>query len=244
MACAVGMGSAAAVRAQEPANQDKTGRGATGHKKAAPDAVGLAPGEGRVGRGGKETQPEKVVYDYELPGADGKGVPLKEYKGKTLLIVNLARNSSYNSQVAALEKLNEKYKEKGLVVIGVPSNDFGAGEPGTDAEIQKVYKVDDKVTFPVVARSKVTGDDELPLYSYLTKEKAVPENGPVHWNYTKFLIDKNGKVVARFNPDVAPDSPEMLSTLDQVLDGRFKPKKAGGPGGPGGGGGDDGDPPA
>jgi glutathione peroxidase len=257
VACAVGVGSAAHLIAQEPANQDKTGRGAVGHKKTAPDATGAAPGataksadgekkaegagsgekpaggRGRRGGGGGEAgaaaDKEKVAYDYELPGADGKGVPLSTYKGKTLVIVNLARNSSYNSQVAALEKLNEKYKDKGLVVIGVPSNEFGAAEPGTDAEIQKVYKTDDKVTFPVTARAKLTGDDEIPLYEYLTKDKAVPENGPVHWNYTKFIVDKNGKVVARFDPDVAPDSPEMLTTVEQVLDGRFKPKKDGPP---------------
>jgi glutathione peroxidase len=183
-------------------------------------AAGKKGDESSKAKGESGDKAEKTAYDYELPGADGKGVPLKSFKGKTL-------NSSYNSQLAGLQKLNDQYKDKGLVVIGVPSNDFGAAEPGTDAEIQKVYKTDDKITFPVMAKSTLTGEQELPLYVYLTKSKAAPEGGPVHWNYTKFVVDKTGKVLLRLNPDVAPDSPEMLSTLDQVLDGRWKPKKGG-----------------
>lgn len=194
-------------------------------------------GERGRGKGGDAPEKkDKTVYDFELPGSDGKGVPLSSFKGKTLLVVNLGRNSSYNSQLAGLQKLSETYKDKGLVVIGVPSNEFGAAEPGTEAEIQKAYKVDAKVTFPVMAKSTLTGDMALPFYSFMTSGKSAPEPGPVHWNYTKFIIDKTGKVVARLGSDVAPDSSEMLSTLDQILDGTFKPKKAGGEGGPGGGG--------
>lgn len=181
---------------------------------------------------------EKTAYDYYLPGPDGKSIPLSNYKGKYLLIVNLARNSSYNSQLAALSKDADTYKDKGLVVIGVPSNDFGAGEPGTNAEIQKAY-ADAKVTFSVMAVSKLGGDDGLPFYQYLTKSKGVPPGGPVHWNYTKFILDKNGKVVARLSPDVDAGSPEMLATLTEVTTGTFKPKKDHGKGGPGGD--DDGD---
>jgi len=224
--------------------------------KAGADDAKPAGGEGGGGsrrggdRGGaKGDGPEKkdkTAYDYELPGSDGKGVPLSSFKGKTLLIVNLARNSSYNSQLAGLQKLSEQYKDKGLVVIGVPSNEFGAAEPGTDAEIQKAYKVDGKVTFPVMAKSTLTGEMELPFYQFLTTGKSAPEAGPVHWNYTKFIVDKAGKAIVRLDSDVAPDSPEMLSTLDQILDGTYKPKKAGGEGGGGGGaagGGGGGEPP-
>jgi len=126
--------------------------------------------------------------------------------------------------LAALIKLNDAYKDKGLVVIGVPSNQFGLAEPGTPVEIQKAY-TDAKVDFPVMAVSKITGDDELPLYGYLTKSKDAPAGGAVHWNYTKFIIDKNGKVVVRLDPDVTPDSAEMKATIEQVLDGTYKPKK-------------------
>ena len=175
----------------------------------------------------KSDKPEKIAYDFNLPGPDGKDVPVSTYKGKFLLIVNLARKSSYNDQLPALVKLNDTYKDKGLVVIGIPSNDFGTEEPGTPAEIQKAY-ADAKVDFPVMAVSKVSGDDALPIATFLTKSKGAPAGGPIHWNYTKFLIDKKGAVIARLGPDVAPDSPEFLSTIDQVLDGTYKPAKKGG----------------
>ncbi len=214
----------------------------------APTEADAAPkggggGGGRRGRGGAggagdKGAPDKIAYDYELPGPDGKGVPLSSFKGKTLLIVNLARNSSYGTQIAALEKLSDEFKDKGLVVIGIPSNEFGAAEPGTDAEIQKIYKVDDKVTFPVMASAKLTGDDALPFSEWLSKAQ-LTETGPIHWNYTKFLIDKTGKPVVRLDPAVAPDSPEMLAIVQQVLEGRYKPPTGGAPAGGrrGGGGG-------
>ena len=171
------------------------------------------------------------IFQPDMPGrrssrrcADGKDVPLASFKGKIILVVNLARNSSYNEQLPALTKLSEKYQDKGLVVIGVPSNDFGAAEPGTDAEIQKFYKTDNKVPFPVMASSRLLGEETIPFYEYLTKGKAAPPGGSVHWNYTKFVIDKSGKVIARLEPDVAPDSPEMLSTIEQILSGTYKPK--------------------
>ena len=262
-----------ALHAQEPANQDKLGEGAVGHKKPDPakDTVAMpAPGEkksddakksdddaasadgdapanpaggGRRGRGGAGgpgggcDKPDKTAYDYELPGPDGKGVPLSTYKGKTILVVNLGRESAYASQVAALEKLQEQFKDKGLVVIGIPSNEFGGAEPGTDAEIQKIYKVDDKVTFPVMAKSTLVGDDALPFSQWLAKAQ-LSETGPIHWNFTKFIIDKTGKPVVRIDPAVAPDSPEMQTIVTQVLEDRYKPPTGGAsPGGRRGGGG-------
>jgi glutathione peroxidase len=184
------------------------------------------PGVTDAAKSGKPDKPEKTAYDYNLPGADGKDVPLNRFKGKYILIVNLARNSSYNEQLPALIKLADTYKDKNLVVLGVPSNDFGASEPGTEAEIQKAY-ADAKVNFPIMAVSKLSGDDEIPFYLYLTKSKGAPAGGPVHWNYTKFFVDKNGKVIARLDPDVAPDSHQMLSTVDEIVSGTFKPKKTG-----------------
>ena len=209
---------------------------------AAPKGGGGGMGGGRRGRGGpgggdKAGASDKVAYDYELPGPDGKGVPLSSFKGKTLLIVNLGRNSSYASQIAGLQKMQEQYKDQGLVVIGIPSNEFGAAEPGTDADIQKFYKVEDKVTFPVMAESKLTGDDALPFSQWLAKA-ALTETGPIHWNFTKFIIDKTGKPVVRIDPAVAPDSPEMQAIVLQVLEGRYKPPTGGAaPGGRRGGGG-------
>ncbi len=191
------------------------GIGQTSHaaskKKPVPPEVQIANGE-------------KNAYDYTLPGADGKDVLLSNFKGKCILIVNLGRKSAYGEQLPGLIKLNDAYKSKGLVVLGVPSNQFGLAEPGTPTEVQKAY-ADANVDFPVMAVSKITGEDELPLYGYLTKSKKAPAGGPVHWNYTKFIIDKNGNVVARLDPDVAPDSAEMKATIDQVMDGTYKAKK-------------------
>jgi len=186
-----------------------------------------ASGKGDTPSKSADAKAEKNAYDYNLPGPDGKDVPVSNYKGKFLLIVNLARKSTYNDQLPALIKLADTYKDKGLVVIGIPSNDFGSEEPGTEAEIQKAY-TDAKVNFPVMAVSKVSGDDALPIATFLTKSKGAPAGGPIHWNYTKFLIDKKGSVIARLSPDVAPDSPEFLATIDQVLDGTYKPAKKGG----------------
>ena len=194
---------------------------AEGEMPPAPPAGGGGGGRGRRPGGGAAPAAgatDKNAFDYELPGADGKGVPLCTFKGKTILVVNLGRKSAYNTQLAALEKLNEDYKDKGLVVIGVPSDEFGAAEPGTDTDIQKVYKVEDKVTFPVMAKSEITGDKELPFFEWLAKT----QGGPVHWNYTKFFIDKNGKVVARFDPAVAPDSIEMQAAIPEILAGTYK----------------------
>jgi len=208
-----GHGLQPTVRASEAAQ----GAHATGKKGSAAADADKAKGD----------KAEKNAYDFMLPGADGKDVPVSSFKGKYILIVNLGRKSTYGEQLAALIKLNDAYKDKGLVVIGVPSNQFGLAEPGKPEEVVKAY-TDAKVDFPVMAVSKITGDEELPLYGYLTKSKNAPPGGPVHWNYTKFLIDKNGNVVARLDPDVAPDSAEMRSTIDKVLDGTYKPKKADG----------------
>jgi glutathione peroxidase len=194
-----------------------------------PSSPNHGAGKTRAAGADKETKgatkPEKNAYNFNLPGPDGKDVPLSNFKGKYIVVVNLARKSTYNEQLAALIKLNDTYKDKNVVVLGVPSNDFGASEPGTAPEIQKAY-ADAKVNFAIMGVSKLSSDDELPLFVYLTKSKSAPTGGPVAWNYTKFIIDNKGNVVARLDPDVAPDSPEMLSTLDQVLAGTFKPKKA------------------
>ena len=186
-------------------------------------------GDGQKHGSGAESAEAKVenAYNYSLPGPDGKNVPLSNYKDKYILLVNLGRKSTYNEQLPALIKLNDTYKDKNLVVIGVPSNEFGAAEPGTQAEVLKAY-ADAKVDFPVMGLSKLAGDDALPLYAYLTTSKSAPAGGAVAWNYTKFVIDKQGNVVARMDSDVKPDSPEMLSILDEILAGTYKPKKESG----------------
>lgn len=223
-----------------PASAQRTKKPAaapTATADSAPAQDAKQPGTGRRRGGGSADsagdKPEKTAYDYYLPGPDGKDVPVANFKDKYLLIVNLGRKSGYNDQLQALIKLYDTYKDRGLVVIGVPSNEFGAAEPGTEAEILKAY-ADAKVDFPIMQVSKLTGEDQLPFFNYLTKGKGAPAGGNVAWNYTKFIVDKKGAVIARFDPDVAPDSLEMLSTIDEILDGTYKPKKAPGGGRPGG----------
>ncbi len=167
-------------------------------------------------------KPAKTIYDYSLVGLDGKEVSLSAYKGKTIVIVNLASQSIFHEQNELLDELQKTYKDQGLIVLGVPSNDFGSQEPGTDADIQKSY-ASMHLGFPVFARVSVRGKDQAALYSFLTGDKKSPTGGDVHWSYTKFVIDRNGKVVARFEPHVLPNAPEVRVTIEDVLAGKYKP---------------------
>ncbi len=177
----------------------------------------------------RAAEPSRSLYNFSLVKPDGSVLPLSEYKGKVVVIVNLASKSSFADQLPALEKLQEKYKDKGLVVLGIPSNDFGAEEPGTDAEIQKLY-AGEHVTFPVMAKSSVSGKEELPVYGFLTaaastvdeKGKESGEADAVHWSYTKFIVTRDGRVAARLAPDAAPDSPEFEIAVEQALEGKGK----------------------
>src|SRR5579864_6869492 len=170
---------------------------------------------------------EKTIYDYSLVSFEKKEVLLSTFKGKVLLIVNLASQSIFHDQVALLDDLQKTYKDKGLIVIGVPSNDFGAQEPGADADIQKMYTGDMHLSFPVFARRSVRGKDQAAVYGFLTSDKSGSTGGDVHWSFTKFVVDRNGKVVARFEPHVPPNSPELQVTIEQVLEGKFKPAQKG-----------------
>jgi glutathione peroxidase len=178
-------------------------------------------------RADRAKQPEHAAQslsDFSLVDGSGKEIPLSTCKGKVVLIVNVASNSMFSDQIAALSKLQDQYKDKGLMVIGVPSNDFGKGEPGTDAEIQKHYRDDLHVTFLVTARSSITGVSELPVFVFLTGGKPGGKPGnEVHWNYTKFIVSRDGKVLARFPPDVAPDDPDFLIAIEKALAGTLKP---------------------
>ena len=184
----------------------------------------LAVAVGRSAAVDKPAQkPEKTIYDYSLVNFDKKEVPLATFKGKVLLIVNLASQSIFRDQITLLDDLQKTYKDKGLVVIGVPSNDFGAQEPGTDADVQKIYSTDLHLSFQVFARTSVRGKDQAALYEFLTGDKKGTTGGDVHWSFTKFVVDRTGKVVARFEPHVAPNAPEVQVTIEDVLAGTFKP---------------------
>jgi len=168
-------------------------------------------------------KPTRTLYDYSLVGFDKKEVSLSNYKGNVLLVVNLASQSIFRDQIATLDELQKTYKDQGLVVLGVPSNDFGAQEPGTEADVQKIYGSDLKLSFPVFSRVSVRGKEQAALYAFLTGDKKGPTGGDVHWSYTKFIVDRSGKVVARFEPHIAPNSPELRITIEDVLAGKYKP---------------------
>jgi glutathione peroxidase len=157
------------------------------------------------------------IYDFTLPSIDGTPMPLAQFKGKVVLMVNVASQCGYTPQYTALEAVYEKYKAQGFMIVGFPANNFGAQEPGTNEEIKTFCSRKYSVTFPLYSKVSVKGDDETPLYQYLTKQTAPPISGEIKWNFTKFLVDKNGKVVQRFEPAVTPDSPEVVSAVEKLL---------------------------
>jgi len=160
-----------------------------------------------------------TVLDYVPLSIDGKPVPLATYRGKVLLIVNVASHSIFTPQYEALESLYQKYKDQGLVVLAFPSDDFGKEEPdGNDAIKQMASKY--KVTFPMFAKLSLAGEHMSPLYQFLTDKLAnATTGGPIRWNFTKFLADRDGKIVQRFEPDVTPDSPELATAIEKALRG-------------------------
>jgi len=132
--------------------------------------------------------------------------------------VNVASKCGYTPQYAGLESLYRKYKDQGLVVIGFPANNFGAQEPGTNAEIKQFCSTKYNVSFPMYSKVSVKGSDTTPLYQFLTDKSANPgSGGEIQWNFTKFLVDRDGKVVGRFEPAVTPDSPELTGAIEKAL---------------------------
>lgn len=158
--------------------------------------------------------PSPSIYDFKVPSLDGNTIDLAKYKGKNILIVNTASQCGYTKQYAELEQLYEKYKGN-LVIVGFPANNFGQQEPGTNAEIKEFCSKNYGVTFPMAEKISVKGDDIHPLFKWLTSKQ---ENGvmdaEIKWNFTKFLLDKNGKLVAVFPSAVTPMSEEITKYLN------------------------------
>ena len=157
------------------------------------------------------------VYSFTLNSIDGKPAPLADYKGKVVLLVNVASQCGYTPQYSALEAIYEKYKGQGFVILGFPANNFGAQEPGTNEEIKTFCTRKYSVTFPMYSKISVKGADQAPLYSYLTRETGTGIAGEIQWNFTKFLVDRDGKVVQRFEPAVTPDSKEVTAAIEKQL---------------------------
>ena len=162
--------------------------------------------------------PSKTVYDYTVKDIDGKEVSLGQYKGKVLLIVNVASLCGNTPQYKDIEALYEKYKSKGLVVLGFPANNFMGQEPGSDREIKQFCTKEYAVTFPMFSKISVKGKDIAPLYSYLTQKS---ENGVVDakvgWNFQKFLVGKNGTVIQSVGPQTSVNNEEVMKAIEKAL---------------------------
>jgi glutathione peroxidase len=158
------------------------------------------------------------VLDFTLNSIDGKSTPLASYKGKVLLIVNVASRCGYTPQYTQLEAVYEKYKDQGLVILGFPANNFMGQEPGTNEEIKTFCSTKYNVTFPLFSKISVKGDDKAPLYQFLTDKTTSPSTGgEIGWNFTKFLVDRDGKVIQRFDSKVKPDAAEVVSAIEGAL---------------------------
>ncbi len=164
-----------------------------------------------------EPASKPAIYDFNLPDINGKMASLAAYKGKVLLIVNVASDSSYTPQYAGLESLYEKYKQSGLVVLGFPSNDFGNAEPNNEQKIKEFCEKTYHVTFPLFSKVATRGDEITPLFHFLTEESNPKLHGNVHWNFTKFLVGRNGSLIDRFEANVPPDDPDFVVAIETAL---------------------------
>ena len=168
----------------------------------------------------KTSMHEKSVLDFTMNTIDGKPRPLSSYKGKVLMIVNTASKCGFTPQYETLEKLYETYKDSGFQILAFPANNFGKQEPGTNAEIKDFCSTQFHTTFDLFEKISVKGDDQHPLYQYITKESPYP--GEVKWNFQKYLVDKSGKIVAKYLSAVDPMSKEVRSEVEKLIAEKVK----------------------
>lgn len=162
--------------------------------------------------------PVKHFYDIEAQTIAGETLKLEAYKGKVLLIVNTASKCGFTGQYDGLQRLYETYENQGLVVLGFPSNDFMRQEPGSNEEIASFCKLNYGVTFPMFAKVSVKGSDQHPLYAYLTSRETNPEfEGKITWNFNKFLVSRDGRIINRFGSRTKPDDKKLISAIEGAL---------------------------
>lgn len=158
------------------------------------------------------------VYDYDLTTIDYATIHLADFKGKVLMIVNVASRCGYTPQYAGLQKLYLAHKDQGFVIVGIPSDDFGQGEPGSNPEIKQFCRRKYDVTFPMMSKVLINANPRLPLYEYLTDAEQNPKTGgEIRWNFTKFLIGRDGTILARFEPAVTPEDPALVAAIENAL---------------------------
>ncbi|MBX3023710.1 glutathione peroxidase [bacterium] len=159
-----------------------------------------------------------TAHDFTATSIDGTATPLKDYAGTALLIVNVASQCGLTPQYAGLQHLHERYQGRGFAVLGFPCNQFGSQEPGSEGEIKTFCETRFGVTFPMFAKVDVNGAGAHPLYAFLTSQPTQPDgSGDIQWNFAKFLVGKDGAVLARFAPTEKPDSPAIAAAIEQAL---------------------------
>jgi len=157
------------------------------------------------------------IFDYKMKDIDGKEVSLDKYKGKVILVVNVASKCGYTPQYEGLQKLYERYKDNGLVILGFPANNFNGQEPGSDEEIKQFCTLNYGVGFPMFSKVSVKGEDQAELFSFLTQAQNPDFTGEIKWNFEKFLINKEGDLIRRFRSNVEPESDEIVSAVTEAL---------------------------
>jgi glutathione peroxidase len=158
------------------------------------------------------------VYDFTMKSIDGKDVKLDAYKGKVVMLVNVASKCGYTPQYEGLQKVYTQFKDKGFVILGFPANNFMGQEPGTNEEIKQFCSLNYGVTFPMFSKISVKGEDKHPLYKFLTEPATNPQfAGEITWNFNKFLIGKDGKIINRFSTKDKPEDEKVIQAIEQAL---------------------------
>ncbi len=167
---------------------------------------------------GTEEKIMQSVYDFTMENIRGEAVQLSQYKGKVIMIVNTASKCGFTYQYEGLENLYQTYKDSDFVILGFPANNFLKQEPGSNEEIAEFCRINYGVTFPMFSKISVKGKDIHPLYEYLTSKKTNPEfSGSISWNFNKFLISKEGKIIDRFGSREKPESEKIIAAIEKAL---------------------------
>jgi glutathione peroxidase len=157
------------------------------------------------------------IFSYKMKDIDGKEVSLDKYKGKVILVVNVASKCGFTPQYEGLQNLYEKHKDDGLVILGFPANNFKGQEPGSDEDIKQFCTLNYGVEFPMFSKVSVKGDDQAELFTFLTQAQNPDFTGEIKWNFEKFLIDKEGNLIRRFRSNVKPESDEIVNAVTKAM---------------------------
>ncbi len=186
--------------------------------ETAPAATAQRSDAGKEVESVKQSEAAESVLGFVVKDIDGNEVPLSRYRGKVLLIVNVASRCGLTPQYQDLQELHRRYADQGLAILGFPANEFGAQEPGTNAEIKQFCTANYGVEFDMFAKVVVKGDGQCGLYSFLTSDERNPGyGGEIRWNFTKFLVDREGKVIARFEPRTRPSDAKVAQAIQRAL---------------------------